>query len=103
MRSIIPPAPTTPRLYYNTTKLTNGKTYYFRILPIYQSGSTRITGTSVKKSVKVTASAYGEATGSTYIEICIAQQHMWVYKNGKQIATTDVVTGNYGDCDTPTG
>ena len=94
---------TTPRLYYNTTKLTNGKTYYFRILPIYQSGSTRITGTSLKKSSTITASAYGKSTGSTYIEICIAQQHMWVYKNGTQIASTDVVTGNAGDCDTPKG
>jgi len=94
---------TTPRLYYNTTKLTNGKTYYFRILPVYINGSTRITGTSLKKSARVTASAYGYSTGSTYIEICVAQQHMWVYKNGSQIASTDVVTGNYGSNDTPKG
>lgn len=94
---------TTPRLYYNTTKLTNGKTYYFRVRPIYVSGSTTITGTSNKKSVSVTNTAYGGYTGSTYIEVCIDQQHMWVYKNGSQIASTDVVTGNYGDCDTPKG
>lgn len=94
---------TTPRLYYNTTKLTNGKTYYFRIRPIYVKGDTTITGTSNKKSAKVTNTAYGNSTTSTYIEVSIDQQHMWVYKNGSQIASTDVVTGNYGDCDTPKG
>lgn len=94
---------TTPRLYYNTTQLTVGKTYYFRIRPIYQSGSTYITGTSNKKSAKVTASAYGYSTGSTYIEISIDQQHMWFYKNGERLVTTDVVTGNYGSNDTPKG
>ena len=94
---------TTTRLYYNTTKLTAGKTYYFRVRPIYQKGSTTITGTSNKKSVKVSHTAYGKSVGSTYIEICIEQQHMWVYKNGKQIASTDVVTGNKGNNDTPKG
>ena len=94
---------TTPRLYYNTTKLTAGKTYYFRVRPIYKSGSTTITGTSNKKSATVVAKAYGKNTGSTYVEVCLAQQHMWVYKNGRQIASTDVVTGNQGSADTPTG
>lgn len=94
---------TTTRLYYNSPKLTNGKTYYFRVRPIYKSGSTTITGTSNKKSVKITNKAYGASTGSTYIEISIEQQHMWVYKNGTQIVSTDVVTGNKGDCDTPKG
>ena len=94
---------TTPRLYYNTTKLTNGKTYYFRVKAIYKNGSTLIEGTSNKKSAKVTNTAYGEYTGSTYIEVCIAQQHMWVYKNGTQIASTNVVTGTEGENDTPTG
>lgn len=94
---------TTPRLYYNTTKLTVGKTYWFRVRPIYKSGSTVIEGTSNKKSQKITDRAYGDYVGSTYIEISIDQQHMWAYKNGSQIASTDVVTGNKGDCDTPTG
>ncbi|MBQ3265421.1 MAG: L,D-transpeptidase family protein [Ruminococcus sp.] len=94
---------TTPRLYYNTSKLTVGKTYYFRIRPIYKSGSTLIEGTSNKKSQKITDRAYGDYVGSTYIEISIDQQHMWVYKNGSQIASTDVVTGNKGSADTPKG
>ena len=45
----------------------------------------------------------GDDIGRTYIEISIDQQHMWAYKNGSQIASTEVVTGNEGDCDTPTG
>ena len=94
---------TTPRLYYNTTKLTVGKTYYFRVKAIYQSGGVLINGTSNKKSATVTDTAYGEYVGDTYIEVSIDQQHMWVYKDGYQIASTNVVTGNYGDCDTPTG
>ena len=94
---------TTPRLYYNTTKLPVGKTYYFRVKAIYQVGTTLIEGTSNKKSAKITDTAFGEYVGDTYIEVCIAQQHMWVYKDGRQIASTNVVTGNYGDCDTPTG
>ena len=94
---------TTPRLYYNTSKLTKGKTYYFRIRPIYQKGDTLITGTSNKKSAVVTDKAYGKATGNTYIEISISQQHMWYYKNGTQIVSTDVVTGNAGTNDTPKG
>ena len=94
---------TTPRLYYNTTQLPVGKTYYFRVRPIYQKGSTLITGTSNKKSAKILDSAYGKKTGNTYVEISISQQHMWAYKNGTRIATTDVVTGNYGSNDTPKG
>lgn len=94
---------TTPRLYYNTSKLTVGKTYYFRVKPIYKSGSTVIEGTSNKKSATVTDRAYGSYVGGTYIEVSIAQQHMWAYKNGKQIASTDVVTGTLGVNDTPTG
>ena len=94
---------TTTRTYFNTTKLTNGKTYYFRIRPIYVYSNGTVTGTSNKKSARVTASAYGYSTGSTYIEISIDQQHMWVYKYGSQIVSTDVVTGTLGENDTPTG
>jgi len=31
--------------------------------------------------------------GNTYVEINLTKQHMWFYKNGKLIASTDVVTG----------
>ena len=94
---------TTPRLYYNTTKLTPGKTYYFRVRPIYVDSDGTVTGTSIKKSAKVTSTAYGDYVGDTYVEISIDQQHMWAYKNGKQVESTEIVTGNQGSNDTPKG
>ena len=32
--------------------------------------------------------------GNTYVEICISQQRMWFYKDGKELVDTPVVTGN---------
>ena len=33
--------------------------------------------------------------GDTYAEVSIAEQRMWIYKNGKLIVTTNVVTGTH--------
>lgn len=42
--------------------------------------------------------------GGTYVEICIKQQKMWCYKDGKLVVTTPVVTGNSAQgLDTPSG
>ena len=41
--------------------------------------------------------------GKTYIEVSIEKQHCWVYKDGKMIMDTDVVTGTQGSHDTPKG
>ncbi|MDO5713136.1 MAG: L,D-transpeptidase/peptidoglycan binding protein [Tissierellia bacterium] len=42
--------------------------------------------------------------GSSYVEIDIARQHMWVYKDGQMVTETPVVTGNpYAGNATPTG
>ena len=42
--------------------------------------------------------------GNTYVEISIKKQHLWYYKDGKQIVSCDVVTGNpYMGYSTPTG
>lgn len=42
--------------------------------------------------------------GNTYVEISLARQHMWFYKNGQLIVDTDVVTGNHNEgLDTHTG
>lgn len=35
-----------------------------------------------------------DANCKTYIEVSISDQHMWAYKNGKCIVSTDVVTGD---------
>ena len=41
--------------------------------------------------------------GDTYIEVSIDDQHLWFYKDGKLVLDTDIVTGNRGNHDTPTG
>ena len=99
----------TKNTFYNTKKLTVGKTYYFRIRAYKYSGPSsnpkkyKCLGTFQTKSVKISKNAYGDSVGGTYVEISINQQHMWYYKNGKLVVETDVVTGNYGTSDTPKG
>lgn len=44
----------------------------------------------------------GTDIGDTYVEVSKSAQHMWVYKNGELIISTDVVTGKPGQ-DTPSG
>lgn len=82
--------------FYNTKKLSNNKTYYFRVRPYRYEGKnkTKICGTYHTKSIKVTNKAYGKNIGKTYIEVSIKQQHMWFYLNGKLYCETNVVTGN---------
>ena len=41
--------------------------------------------------------------GNTYIEISIANQHIWYYKDGSLFSDSSVVTGRAGIHDTPTG
>lgn len=42
--------------------------------------------------------------GNTYVEISIQQQHMWFFKDGQLLVSTDVVTGNHSrGLDTHTG
>ncbi|MFA6940491.1 MAG: peptidoglycan binding domain-containing protein [Clostridiaceae bacterium] len=42
--------------------------------------------------------------GSTYVEINLAKQHLWFYKNGSLVVDGDVVTGNVSlNRSTPTG
>lgn len=46
---------------------------------------------------------YNINIGGTYIEIDIARQHVWLYKDGVCIMDTDCVTGNKGNHDTHEG
>lgn len=42
--------------------------------------------------------------GNTYVEISLDQQHMWFFKDGQLLVSTDVVTGNHNKgLDTHTG
>lgn len=38
----------------------------------------------------------GSEIGASYVEVDMTAQHMWVYKNGRMVLDTDVVTGNTG-------
>ena len=45
-----------------------------------------------------------EGYGDTYVEVSIDQQHMWMYKDGKLVLESDVVTGEPEEGhETPTG
>lgn len=42
--------------------------------------------------------------GSSYVEIDISAQHLWIYQDGKLVLSTNIVTGNvWRDKGTPTG
>ncbi len=92
--------------YYNTPRLSDKKTYYFRVQPYKLNGGnkTKVVGTYVTRSKTVTKNAYGSNIGNTYIEISLKQQHMWYYRNGELYCHTNVVTGkDDGYHNTPKG
>lgn len=46
----------------------------------------------------------GNEIGSSYVELSISQQRLWLFKDGNQVLTTSVVTGNVNKgAGTPTG
>lgn len=88
---------------YTSNRFIVGKTYHFRIYPYRILDGKKIYGTCWARTLTMTNSAYGRDVGNTYIEVNIAQQHMWYYINGELYVSTDVVTGNYNTADTPKG
>ncbi len=96
---------------YTTDKLTAETTYYFRVQPYQKAGDKTVNGTWSTCTIKVAkpdeksqSVPKSNISGKgTYIEVSIAQQHMWFYEKGKLVLDTDVVTGNKGNNDTPTG
>jgi hypothetical protein len=67
--------------------------------------STIMEGKSISKEPAYyqTAVAHGkDDIGNTYVEVDIAGQHLWFYKNGLLITQGDVVTGTYGSVKTKT-
>lgn len=46
---------------------------------------------------------YDISVGDSYVEIDVARQHVWMYKDGKCVVDTDCVTGTAGKHDTPPG
>lgn len=60
---------------------------------------------TIEPAYKLTAESRSQNDiGKSYVEIDIARQHMWLYKDGKMIMDTPVVTGNTSKGNgTPTG
>ena len=98
-----PAGSTTGNSFVTDTRFANGAQLYFRVYPIYKKNGVTITGTAHTKLVTITNKIYGVAAPTTYVEIDIAQQRMWLVKNGKVIVDTPVVTGTKGYNDTPKG
>ncbi|MGX4645484.1 L,D-transpeptidase family protein [Holzapfeliella sp. JNUCC 80] len=62
-------------------------------------------GNKFSRQPKISGSGYntsGTDIGDTYVEVNIASQKLWIYKQGQLVLTTDVVTGLPGQ-DTPKG
>lgn len=86
---------TTSGTRLTTKKLTDGKTYYFKVVPIKKvDGKIFSSPRAYIVSQKVNNRIFGESIGQSYIEISLRDQHMWMYKHGDLITETDVVTGN---------
>ncbi len=98
-----PAGSTTGTSLTTNTRFPNGKLLYFRVYPIYKKNGITITGTATTKAITVSNKVYGVATPNTYVEVCISQQRMWFFKNGKLIVDTPVVTGTKYVNDTPKG
>ena len=53
---------------------------------------------------QTSSASYFSNVGDTYVEIDMAKQHLWYYKDGYLVVEGDVVTGNESDgCSTPPG
>jgi len=80
-----------------------------RIQKAFENGTTSLKAYNV---YGVGYSTYGigyhnttnNGIGTSYAEVSIAEQKIWIYKNGKLVITTDVVTGRHDtNEDTPKG
>lgn len=68
------------------------------------SGSSAVEREPVWKSREISDSKEHDGFGTSYCEIDLTDQHMWVYSEGKLVADTDIVSGIMDeDHRTPTG
>lgn len=90
---------------FTTKKFPEGSTVTFRIRPYRDVGKakTRVVGTYNQLEYKIIGCPYADEVGDTCIEVDIDAQKMFYYVYGEIYVATDVVTGNYGTADTPTG
>ncbi|WP_144548091.1 L,D-transpeptidase family protein [Bacillus sp. X1(2014)] len=70
-----------------------------RIMKAFESGKKSVSASNIYGN-GWKGEGYGYDTvknngiGNTYAEVSIADQRIWIYKNGKLVVTTNVVTGN---------
>lgn len=88
---------------YTCKGLVKGRTYYVRVCAYNLVDGKKIYSGYQTKSIACKSTVHGYDVGDTYIEISIDQQHMWYYKNGVCIVSTDVVTGMKNSHDTTKG
>lgn len=90
---------------FTTDKVKSNNIYYIRVRGYFTIDGEKKQGNY--KTVSITCgkvpTVHGYNVGTTYIEISLEKQHMWYYKEGKLIVSTDVVTGTKNSHDTPTG
>lgn len=95
---------------YGETITVSGGDYGWVIAP--NDTTTKIldaikSGESQTITPEYTYSAYRrekDEIGNTYVEISLSRQHMWFFKDGQLLVSTDVVTGNHNNgWDTHTG
>ena len=95
---------------YGETITVSGGDYGWVIAP--NDTTTKIldaikSGESQTITPEYTYSAYRrekDEIGNTYVEISLSRQHMWFFKDGQLLVSTDIVTGNHNrGWDTHTG
>ena len=93
----------TTRTHFASTRLEDGKTYYFRIYPYREIDGNKIKGSYTELEFVAKMEIFGKAVGDTYVEVNLNAQHMWYIVDGDVYLESDCVTGNYGSADTPEG
>lgn len=78
--------------------------YYSIESGLLDDGDSAIVGNTEVQTFKQDAGQTSIPSSSTYIEVSISQQYMWLYNDGELVIKTPVVTGNVSEgWDTPTG
>ena len=94
---------------YTVNNMEKGVAYSFRVQPYSAINDKTAFGTWSTFNVTYDGASTAPDGSSvissgTYVEISIAQQHLWFFVDGKLYLETDVVTGNDdGQSNTPTG
>ncbi len=94
---------TTGNTFTTDTRFSAGSQYYFRVYPIYKNNGVTITGTAHSKLVTISNRIFDTSVPTTYIEVDVSRQRMWLVKNLSVLVDTPVVTGMRGSADTPKG